>query len=152
MPAKNPRLTITVKPSLKAQLERLSELTGNSQGALVSDLLEGSEHVFERLIAVLEAAKTARQNISVEISESLEEAQQKLENQLGLALEIFDSASKPILEKVEKVKRRSRSSAAQRGAPLAGIRGAEEARLTPPSNRGVRSKTRTSNTPIESKV
>lgn len=53
-----------MKPSLKAHLERLSELTGNSQGSLVSDLLEGSEQVFERLIVVLEAAKVARENIS----------------------------------------------------------------------------------------
>ena len=137
MPAKNPRLTITVKPSLKAQLERLSELTGNSQGALVSDLLEGSEQVFERLIAVLEAAKVARENISTEMTEGLEAAQKKLENQLGFTLELFDASSKPILEEAEKVKRRARR--------IEGSVASSEARparsLTPPSNRGVRSTT-----------
>lgn len=147
MPAKNPRLTVTVKPSLKAQLERLSELTGNSQGALVSDLLEGSEQVFERLIVVLEAAKVARENISSDMSEGLEAAQKKLENQLGFTLELFDSSTKPILVEAEKVKRRARR--------IEGSGASSEARparsLTPPSNRGVRSKTRTAKTSIQSK-
>ena len=59
MPAKNPRLTITLQPVLAAQLRRLSELTGNSQSALIAELLEGSEPIFTRMIQVLEAAEQA---------------------------------------------------------------------------------------------
>ena len=60
MPAKNPRLTITLQPTLAAQLRKLSELTGNSQSSLIGDLLEGSGPVFDRMIKVMEAAKTAK--------------------------------------------------------------------------------------------
>ena len=56
MATKNPRLTITLQPSLAAQLRRLSELTGNSQSSLIAELLEGSGPVFDRMIKVMEAA------------------------------------------------------------------------------------------------
>ena len=56
MTTKNPRLTITLEPALAAQIKRMSELTGNSQSAIISELLDGSAPVFERVIKVLEAA------------------------------------------------------------------------------------------------
>ena len=54
------RLTITLQPTLAAQLRKLSQLTGNSQSALIGELLEGSGPVFDRMIQVMEAAKTAK--------------------------------------------------------------------------------------------
>ena len=60
MATKNPRLTITLTPSLAAQLRRLSELTGNSQSSLIAELLDGSGPVFDKMIQVLEAAAIAK--------------------------------------------------------------------------------------------
>ena len=59
MPTPNPRLTITLEPSTAAQLRRMSELTGNSQSSMISELLSQSAPVFDRLITVLEAAEVA---------------------------------------------------------------------------------------------
>lgn len=148
MPAKNPRLTLTLEPSLKAQLERLSELTGNSQGALVSDLLKESSPVFDRLIKVLEAAHEARENLSAGFVEGLEATQNQLETQLGLAMDLFDVGAKPILEEAEKVKRRAARSGRRVAAPAEGAR---EACLTPPSNRGVRSQGKKAKTSVKSR-
>ena len=75
MPAKNPRLTITLQPSLAAQLRKLSELTGNSQSALIGDLLEGTGPVFDRMIQVLEAAKTAKESMRGKLADDMEHAQ-----------------------------------------------------------------------------
>lgn len=138
MPAKNPRLTITLDPSLKAKLERISALTGNSQGALVSELLEGSEPVFDRLIVVLEAAVVAREKISDEMFSDLSSAQEQIEKQLGLSLDLFESSARPILKEAERVQRRGRKSPSK-------------PRLTPPSNRGVRSETWTGENSAKSK-
>lgn len=144
MPAKNPRLTITLAPTLGAQLRRLSELTGNSQSALIADLLEGSSPVFERLIKTLEAAELAKDKIKGKAADDMRVAQAKLEGQMGLMLESFDEATLPLLAEAEEIKRRSRKTprgGLARDARLSGSPGASSPRKTPPSNRGVRSLT-----------
>lgn len=148
MPAKNPRLTITLRPSVKAQLERLSSLTGNSQGALVAEIIDASEPVFERLITVLEAAVIARESLSAKVPGDLDAAQKKLEQTLGITLELFDSTAKPILDEAEKVKRRARRN--EGSGASAQVRSAHG--LTPPSNRGVRSQTKRANSSTKTKV
>lgn len=138
MPAKNPRLTITLQPSLSAQLRRLSELTGNSQSALISELLEGSGPTFDRLIQVLEAAQKAKDALKGGVSREMEDAQQRVEQQLGLVLDHADSVAATLLDEAEKVRRR-RSRASGSAARASPARKAS----TPPSNRGVRSLTQT---------
>ena len=133
MPAKNPRLTITLKPSTAALMLRLSEVTGNSQSALIAELLEVNEPTFERLITVLQAADAAKNAITAEMAAGLKNAEQKLERQLGLVLETMDEGIAPILAAAEAVQRRGRRDA--RSAPS----GRSAARQTPMSNRGVRS-------------
>ena len=56
MTTQNPRLTITLQPTIAAQLKELSRLTGNSQSSLIAELLDGSSAVFARVIQVLTAA------------------------------------------------------------------------------------------------
>ena len=149
MPAKNPRITITLKPILATQLKRLSELTGSSQSGLIGEMLDGSIPVFERLIVVLEAAHQAKAELKDHMSESLQAGQAKVEAQLGLALEEFDRASQPILVAAEDVKRRAAGAG---GARVARPMGATVSPAsTPISNRGVRS-TATSTKKIKSKV
>ena len=141
MPAKNPRLTITLQPSLAAQLRKLSELTGNSQSGLIGELLEGSGPVFDRMIQVLEAAKTAKEAMRGRIAGDMEQAQTRLEKGLGMALEGFDQWTGSLLDEAEAVTRRGRASGALH-APGATA-------PTPLSNRGVRSDPKPSKTPIK---
>lgn len=141
MPTLNPRLTITLEPTLAAQLRRLSELTGNSQSKLISELLEGSTAIFAKLIRVLEAAEKAKAEVKGRAAANLEEAQGRMETQLQIVMEDFDSYTGSLLAEVEGISRRARkghgratasASAAPARAPVATV-------LTPPSNRGVRS-------------
>ena len=106
MPTKNPRLTLTLSPSLAAQLRRMSELTGNSQAALISELLEGNDKVFARLIQVLEAAQSAKGDMVAKFSQDMDSAQAKIEAQLGLALEAIEEPTRSLLEDSERIKRR----------------------------------------------
>ena len=135
MATKNPRLTITLKPSIAAHLRRLSQLTGNSQSALIAELLEGSEPVFERMIQVLEAAKSAQAAMKGRMVTDLEAAQAKMEGALGIVMDGFDQFTGSLLDEAEAVKRRGvgKRSAARPDASLP----------TPLSNRGVRSLTTT---------
>jgi len=145
MPIKNPRLTITLEAHFAAQLRRLSELTGNSQSQIISELLEDSEGVFSKMIQVLEAAQVARQEIKGCITLDIQKAQERMERQLGLSIDDpADTVTLPLLAEVEKVARRRRKqTAGPAGAQLAGtVRGRLAASVpteTPLSNRGVRS-------------
>ena len=106
MTAKNPRLTMTLTPTIAAQLRRLSELTGNSQASLVSELLEGQEVVFGRVIQALEAAKLVKEEMKSSLRADLDRSQQVIEAQLGLVLESLDNATSPLLAEAEKIRRR----------------------------------------------
>lgn len=140
MPAKNPRLTITLKPDLAARLRKLSELTGNSQSSMIGEMLEGSEPVFDRMIEVLEAAKSAQASMRGKIATDMEHAQTKMETALGVVMQGFDQITGSLLEESAAVQKRARrvghASAAQ--APRAVPASVSS---TPLSNRGVRSLT-----------
>jgi hypothetical protein len=133
MPTQNPRITITLRPATHAQLQALSRLTGNSQSALVGDLLSQASPVFEKMILVLDAAHRVKGSINEKIISDLADSQQRVESQLGLVLDDLDAATAPILELAEKVSRRGTRAKA---TPRTGT--APRHRFTPISNRGVR--------------
>jgi len=137
MPTANPRLTITLEPAVSACLRRLSEVTGNSQSKLIAELLEGSVPVFQRVIATIEAAKLASDEIRGKLASDMQGAQSRIEAQVGIVFDEFDGATAPLLEAVNAVKRRARkgTGARARGA----VRAADSEPSTPMSNRGVRS-------------
>lgn len=137
MPTKNPRLTVTLKPGTAAQLAELSRLTGDSQSAIIADILENSAPVFDRVIRVLAAAEEAKAELKGRMAADLEQAQDKLERQLGLVLEEFDECTCSLLDEVEAVRRRARRAPADGKRSAAA--GARRALSTPLSNRGVRS-------------
>ena len=156
MPAKNPRLTITLKPALAARLRKLSELTGNSQSSMIGEMLEGSESVFDRMIEVLEAAKSAQASMRGKITNDMEEAQTRMEGALGVVMQGFDQITGSLLEESKKVQLRARrgkdASAAQASRAVPGA-----VAPTPISNRGVRldpnarKKIATKSTPVKVK-
>jgi len=151
MPTKNPRLSVTLQPALAAQLRRLSSLTGSSQSALISELLDGSGPIFERLISVLEAAEAAKSSIKGGVTRDIHEAQQRVESQLGLMFEIADRTSLDLVDAMEKVGRR-RTRIVSSEAAFSASAGAPVAAVTPLSNRGVRSLTKKAKTPTRSRT
>lgn len=137
MPTVNPRLTITLNAKSAAQLRELSSLTGQSQSSLVAELLEESEPVLDKMIQVLRAAEHAKAALKERTASDLARAQSKVEAQLGLMLDAFDEATRPLLSDIERVVRRGRRD--EPGAAAAAPEAARRPVLTPLSNRGVRS-------------
>lgn len=144
MPATNPRLTITMQPSLAAVLKRLSTLTGNSQSSLIGEFMGQAMPALERMATILDAAvKLAEQGKAVpqEIGESLKLAQTRMEAQLELVLGDMETGVRPLLEHAEKVHRRGARDA---GGPGAGAPG--RGTRAPISNRGVTPHSKEKNT------
>lgn len=129
VPTLNPRITITLTPAVAAVLRELSKLAGNSQSAIVGELLETSLPVFERVVAALRAASTIQESARTEIAAGLDRAQTKLEGQLGLMLGDMDETMRPLLEQAEKVTRRG---AATGDRAIARAAGGARKRVTTP--------------------
>lgn len=136
MPTANPRLSLTLQPLMAAQLSRLSELTGDSQSKIVTEILDLSSGSFAHLIQMLEAAKLATEEMKAQTGQNMRAAQHRLERQLGLMLDDLDESSAPLLAEVEQVRRRTRKGGLARDARPPASASAES---TPISNRGVRS-------------
>lgn len=117
---------------MAAIVRRLSQLTNESQSAVVVGILESSEPILSRVIVALEAAEKARDQLPASVRDNLRQAQEALEAQLGFGLEEFDQATAPILAMAERIDRRARRSGPGRASATAA------AALAPPSNRGVR--------------
>lgn len=124
-----------------ARLKRLSELSGNSQSALIAELLQGAAPVMDRLIKLMEAAKDVRSELAGNLVADMEAAQSRVEAQLGLALEDFDQLNASLVDQAETVKRRGADAGMRKRAG-----GGSPAPSTPMSNRGVRSIKKTSRT------
>lgn len=134
MPTPNPRISVTLPPSLAAILRELSALTGNSQSALISELLETSKPIFERMVTVLRAAASVKDEGLSEFVADLQAAESRMTEQFGLpVIEEFDAAMRPLLDHAEAVKRRRGRIARGTSATGAG----DGAPLAPMSNRGV---------------
>lgn len=114
MPTINPRIQVTLKPSLHAVIKRLSEVTGNSMSSLVSEFLEPNESVFERMVLIIEAAASAKDEVKKKIALNMTEIQGDIESKLGLTLDLFENATSDLLEKAEPVGRRRRPPARTR--------------------------------------
>lgn len=153
MPTSNPRINVTLSPVRYAQMQRLSQLTGESMSALVSSLLDTSGPVFDRTIRILEAANDAKAQLSEGMRQDMEKAQAKIEKQLGLVLETYDTSTGDLLEQVERVARRARGAGepGKRGAARSTATGAKKAVSTPMSNRGVRSVGKTGKKPTRTR-
>lgn len=159
MPAVNPRLSVTLKPSTAALLARLSSLTGNSQSSTVGELLTTCEPIFERMVLVMEAANEVATEAAdemtratSEMADSFRRAHGRMEQQLGLCLDEWEKGTGELLGAMEKVQRRARrkpsaaagagmgASAARPSPRTAAAEGypANSAAAAPLSNRGVR--------------
>jgi hypothetical protein len=158
MTTKNPRLTITISPSLAVQLRQLSKLTNQSQAGLISSLLEGSGAVFERVITVLEAAEEAAAaarweagELEGHLTDGMREAQERIERQLGLTLVLDQNeATKDLLEGVDRIQRRARKTPTSALAP--GVVSVANRRVANPlSNRGGRSRPEAAKTSTKSR-
>jgi hypothetical protein len=111
MPTNNPRVQVTLTPALYAVLRRLSAATGNSMSALVAEFLQPNEAVFERMVTIIEAAATVRQDVRERIASNLVDVQTNIEGMLGLTHDLFERETADLLAEVETVGRRRRPRA-----------------------------------------
>nr|WP_238727780.1 ribbon-helix-helix domain-containing protein [Micrococcus luteus] len=127
MPAANPRVSVTLTPSMDAILKRLSDVSGQSKSSIIAEILEQSHPVFERMAAILETAKTATQEAKERMASNLEDAHAKLLEQAGIVGDLFEEQTADLVGELEQIGRRKGKVAA------GGARGTDGAAATPAS-------------------
>jgi hypothetical protein len=130
MPTLNPRISVTLTPRLDAVIREMSSLTGNSQSAIVAELLAQSLPVFERMVKVLRAAQRASTEAKESVRESIERAQADLERTLDLDFEAGTPGLPDLFERVERIGYRRRPGPAPARSGAAGRAGADPTLLT----------------------
>jgi predicted transcriptional regulator len=138
MPTKNPRVNVTLSPSLDRLVSQLAEGQQSSKAQVLRELLEAAEPALQRVVLLMTAAEKATHEVREGLGRSLDRSTQVLERALADGLRGLDEATGDLVHMAEAVRgRRVKGAAALPGARSKGAKTGENAGLTPvPVTRG----------------
>jgi hypothetical protein len=134
MPTLNPRINVTVSPSLDDLVRRLAGLQRCSKSQVLRELLEACEPQLGSAVALMEAASRAGPQVLAGLAASLDRSQQAAEDVLAGAVMRLGQAERDLVDQAEAVRGRRPRRTAERASG-----GASGAQNPPASNRGVKS-------------
>lgn len=135
MPTANPRVNVTLSPSLDSLVVRLAAMQEVSKSQVLRELLEAAEPALQRAVALMEAAARSKGEVLDGLSRSLEKAQDHVEAQLAAHLAGMDATTADLVAKAEAV--RGRRPGTGVGQALAAASGPSPEGSTPvPVTRG----------------
>ena len=140
MPTTNPRVNVTLSPSLDLLVTRFAVHQRASKSQVLRELLEAAEPALQRAVALMDAASRAGPGVLSGLADSLLRAQERVEDVLAGSLARIDEAD--LVAQAEAVKgRRVGRATDARGTRAAGARPTRGpgAGNPPASNRGVKS-------------
>jgi hypothetical protein len=136
MTTTNPRVQVTLSPSLDTLVRRLSMHQRTSKSQVLRELLEAAEPALQRAVVLMDAASKATAEVREGLARSLNGAQDVAEDQVAVLLSRMDRVTRDLVSEAEAVRGRRPVRVAQPSARVA-----FQARKDPPSsNRGVRSR------------
>lgn len=151
MPTANPRINVTLSPSLDALVGRLAVAQRVSKAHVLRELLEAAEPALQRTVALMEAAFQAADKSRDELRAKLDAVLDVAEASVAQVVEQMDRSTADLVASAEAVKGRR----PRRMAPGTGAAGAADGTLArgtrkgsaagavasdpPPSKRGVKS-------------
>jgi len=134
MPTTNPRIQVTLPPSLFQLVARMATMQRASMSQLLRELLEAAEPALQRAVALMEAAERAKGAVHEGLGGGLMRAQERIEAELAKHLRLVDAAAEDLVAVAERIEGR------RPGRARASGRGRGGATPNPPaSNRGVKS-------------
>lgn len=148
MPTNNPRVQVTLSPSLDALVQSLASHSNASKSQVLRELLEAAEPALRRAVALMEAASQATKEVHAGFARSLDKAQTRIEKSMQQAMAQLDATTGDLVAQAEAVRarrpsgRKERAPRAHSGRAGAGQGAAAavlEASDPPPSKRGVKS-------------
>ena len=145
MPTTNPRINVTLSPSLDHLVVRLAVMQRLSKSQVLRELLEAAEPALQRAVTLMESASQATSAVKENLARSLSRSQDKAEAHLAEILGQMDQTSADLVQQAEAIRGR-RPQANRRSLPPVGVapiraelKRARPGSNPPASNRGVKS-------------
>jgi hypothetical protein len=126
MATKNPRISVSLTPSLATLLNDLAVETGDSASSLVRGILVQTEPALGRMLQLVRAARDAQGQIGSGVGRSLQRAAETLEDALAVADARFGRAAGDLVSEAEAVRGRRRPTGS--GGPAAARAAASDPR------------------------
>lgn len=146
MPTSNPRVNVTLPPSLDALVGQLAKLQRASKSQVLRELLEAAEPALQRAVMLMQAASQATEAMKGQIRRSLDAAIPQAESALDAHLADMERATQDLVTVAQAVRSRrpARGGLPPSPAGAAASRRAPAGRPgkvpdPPSSNRGVKS-------------
>lgn len=153
MPTLNPRINVTLSPSLYAMVGELAKHQRVSRSMVLRELLEASEPALSQVVAMLKAAAdmgdAARQRLQQDMGETITNLESKSQQALALAAGV----TADLVAQAEAIRGRRPARQPARKRSAGGLPGRSSAAVVdhqrpgrpPSSNRGVKSKAQATN-------
>jgi hypothetical protein len=152
MPTKNPRIAVTLPPSLDALCARLAHFSRSSKSSVVRELLEAAEPALVRTVALMEAASRAQATWRGAFASDMENAQAKAELALVPLLRQLDDSTADLVRQAERIEERRPARARDARSAPAVAQAVAGAPNPPASNRGVKSTKRATSRATETRT
>jgi len=136
MATTNPRVQVTLSPSLDTLVRHLAMHQRTSKSQVLRELLEAAEPALQRAVVLMDAASKATAEVKVGLARSLDRAQDVAEDHLGSMLMRMDRMSADLVSQAEAVVGRR---PARKGSSRARDVARPAPKDPPSSNRGVKS-------------
>lgn len=123
MSTNNPRVHVTLPPSLHDLVGKMARAQRVSRSQVLRELLEAAEPALQRVVALMEAAERAKGAVREEFGDSLLRSQELIEAQLAQQLASVEGVTGDLVTMAERIEGRrpprrpaSRGEAAGAGA------------------------------------
>lgn len=137
MPTDNPRVNVTLSPSLHTVVTKLAQLQRVSKASVLRELLETVEPMLVQTVALMEAAQQAQSETRTRLAKDLDTGIKEAEKAAAVALQRAANITRDLVAEAEAIKgRRPARSPASRSAAAAG--GSRAPKDPPTSKRGVK--------------
>jgi hypothetical protein len=114
MPTVNPRVNVTLSPSLDALVSQMAGLERVSKSSVLRELLEAVEPSLRQAVALMEAAKGASANARKNIVRDMDNSIKAAEAVQGLMLSVAANHTRDMVVEAEAIRGRRPSRSAQR--------------------------------------
>ena len=147
MPTINPRINVTLSPSLDSLVTRLAALERVSKSMVLRELLETAEPSLVHAVALMEAAQGASANARKAIAQDLSSAIKATEATSELMMQNLTLHTRDLVSEAQAVKGRRPARGRRVAPPVTGsaprpagrpVRASSAAKRPPSSNRGVK--------------
>ena len=147
MPTLNPRVNVTLSPSLDALVGQFAGLQRISKSTVLRELLEAVEPSIRQAVALMEAAKVANAKARTNIADDMEKAVKAAESVQGLMMAVAAHHTRDMVQEAEEVQGRRPAAGWRVAPPVSGPAPRPAGRAhrpvlakrPPSSNRGVKS-------------